>query len=61
MVPYHLASCFSAHGRTATGYEPGVLLVPGVPEAPDEDKALEAVVRFVEIIRRRLNDARVSA
>ncbi len=48
-------------GIARHGYEPGVLLVPGVPEASDEDKALEAVVRFGEIVRRRLNDVRVPA
>jgi hypothetical protein len=36
-------------------YEPGVLLVPGVPEAQDGDKAVDAVIAFCEQIRRRLN------
>jgi hypothetical protein len=35
------------------GYEPGVLLVPGIPEAASEDEALKALRFFVAQIRTR--------
>jgi hypothetical protein len=29
------------------GYQPGMLLVPGIPEAPNQLEALEALKRFI--------------
>jgi hypothetical protein len=36
------------------GYEAGVLLVPGVPEAENDDAALDAVIAFRDQTHRRL-------
>lgn len=35
------------------GYEKGVLLVPGVPEAPNQTKAGDALMRYLDWIRDR--------
>jgi hypothetical protein len=34
--------------RCRHGYEPGVLLVPGIPEATTDDEAMNALVKFTE-------------
>lgn len=40
------------------GYQKGLLLVPGVPEAVNSADALEAVLRFSRWVRRDLRERR---
>ncbi len=41
-------------GYARRGWERGVFLVPGVPEASDQLAGLEALERFREVIRKQL-------
>jgi hypothetical protein len=37
-------------GKARKGYDPGVYLVPGVPEAQNEDERVAALIRFVKFV-----------
>ena len=43
------------HGRPEFGQSRRLMLLPGVPEAPTDDAALEAVVRFKAEVEKRLS------
>jgi hypothetical protein len=38
--------------KARRGYDPGVYLVPGVPEAQNEDERVAALIRFMKFVGR---------